>query len=657
MMDADKASEDLGRMPRSRRKKRSKQNGAETADEKGNEGESNGGTCGLGEHAGGEEKEQAYVQRAEKAKQEGDTLFGQSKYRDALARYADGLRLTASKGDLRASIRNNRAACFLSLHNHRDAVTECNAALDAFPSNPKVLARRSRAFELSNKPKAALDDAESALRLGYAGDDAKRARDRLRQLLHERRHSSASQLSHQHSSTTSSNQQPQAQQQHQHQHSAYSSQQNVPPNQRSRHAMNQWLQRQQHEQQAPQAQRSKAPQQNSLNRPQVPLHFVSETEGERHSRIPLNSSYTDVLNEAKRLYSDGEQDISLMYIDREGERVTICSQNDFQTALQVAMIKLEEQRRKNGSTQQRQQQLPPVRIEVQRVQQAPLDQDQTQSRNTSDDVIEIEEWLLEMSSSFKYELGLGEDDYVDVNGLGLERCFHAVERMLQHENADSLLSQGCDRLEENAAQAFFNMGNVEMCRMRRNVLGKHADGDERASSEPVLERASQRDLQACTDLYNKAMQYYSRAIEIKPDHLDTILTQSQQAHERARLLHFACAHKKGKQGDELRRQLEDALKFAIERADRAEALSPVPSSEEDLVTQEGATPVRQSALLSGAQAQIERSALHYKHGHKWEADLEKARERLNKAELSEKEKSARLKAHPAVMQSTNGDAP
>lgn len=634
-------------MPTGRKKRRNKGGSAHSGESLQNEP---GGSTVAVAAEGAVPEEIEYTQKAEQLKSEGDSFFTESRYREALSKYADAMKRTPSQSELRSSIRNNRAACFLSLHRHRDAIAECDAALDAHPGSAKVLARRSRAYELLDKPKQALDDIENALKHGYTGDDAKRARERLRNTLCERKPkqavsssnaasaSSASSASSAASSSSSASQ-PNAATAHSYNHPYAQSQQRTRQGQFQR-------QQQQQQQQMQQMQRNQGNQQRAMNRAHVPLHFVSETEGEHHSRIALNTSYTKLLEEAKRLYPDGEQEIALRYIDRDGDRVTICSQNDFQTALQMAMLNMEEQRRKNGTQNQRQQQLPVVRLEIDRVPSSPPDQDQNQSRNTSDDVIEIDEWLLELSNLFKKELGLGDDEYVDINGIGLEKCFHAVERVLQHENADALLAQGCEQLEANAANAFFNMGNVEMCRMRKIVLGKHADGSENASSEAVLERAAQRDLQACTDMYNKAMQHYSRAVEIKPDHLDTIITQSQQAHERARLLHIAYMHKKGKQADDIRRQLEDVLKHAIERAERGESLAPEPRSEADVAYAEGTTPLKYSAVLSGAQALIERSALHYKQGKEWESDLAKAGEKLDQAELGEKEKAARLKSHP-----------
>lgn len=587
---------------------------------------------GTQEKAHGQERvseEEELVQRSRNFKGEGDQFFARGKHQDALNAYQEALRLSPAESELRAGVHNNRAACLLQLNRPKEAATECNKALDATPGSPKVLVRRARALELADRPKQALNDIENAIKSGYQGEDAKRSRQRLRSAINERRSKA--------------------------------------------HAQNNPL-----AQAGEQRQRSGS--QTSRPRPQITVRFsldaADEGPGEdaKEVKVAIDASYATLLSEAQKCLKTGEDSgLRLRYKDNDGDWITICAQQDFQGAVQMALYDFEakrqqqrqQQRQQEGageeaqkSEQQESTQFPPITVRCERVQQSPADQDDLNQKSSSDDVIEIDEWLLEFASLFRHELGLGEEDPVDVHGLGLEKCFSAVDRILQHEKADELLDQACSRFQEAAAHATFNMGNVEMCRMRKNIQTKYAASSADSPSDTALEKAAQNELGLCTDLYNKAMQHYERSLEIQPSFTETYIGQAHHASERGRLLHLAAQHKKGKQADDLRRQSQEAFSLAIEKAKQAVECSPDPSSEgeagQNAASEEEATsshsdllPLKHQALIAWGQVLLERSTVNYHLNNDWQPDFDEARSKFSEASLSEKDMEQRLRQHPA----------
>ncbi|KAG6556418.1 hypothetical protein Mapa_002361 [Marchantia paleacea] len=113
-----------------------------------------------------EEVRKQGLEVANAAKAEGNALYGEKRFVEALQAYDRGLRaceLKESEEDpavkeIRAILYSNRAACFIGLDNSDSAVKECSKALELNPAYMKALVRRAQAREkLTNYEEAMAD--------------------------------------------------------------------------------------------------------------------------------------------------------------------------------------------------------------------------------------------------------------------------------------------------------------------------------------------------------------------------------------------------------------------------------------------------------------------------------------------------------------------
>lgn len=94
---------------------------------------------------------------------------------------------TTDADDVAATLRANRAACLLRLGKHRQAIEECDAALELDPSYVKVYLRRASAREALGEVEEALEDYERARALAPGEASARRGAERLRPAVERRR--------------------------------------------------------------------------------------------------------------------------------------------------------------------------------------------------------------------------------------------------------------------------------------------------------------------------------------------------------------------------------------------------------------------------------------------------------------------------------------
>jgi len=62
-------------------------------------------------------------------KEEGNKYFNENKYGEAAACYARALSLSSVTGNDKAVLLRNRAACFLKLDKHNEAIADCTAGI------------------------------------------------------------------------------------------------------------------------------------------------------------------------------------------------------------------------------------------------------------------------------------------------------------------------------------------------------------------------------------------------------------------------------------------------------------------------------------------------------------------------------------------------
>ncbi|GAU21821.1 hypothetical protein TSUD_176670 [Trifolium subterraneum] len=97
-----------------------------------------------------EELKQKALGEANEAKIEGNKLFVDGKYEEALSQYEHALQVAPdmpSSVEIRSICYSNRAVCFLKLGKYENTIKECTKALELNPAYVKALVRRGEAHE------------------------------------------------------------------------------------------------------------------------------------------------------------------------------------------------------------------------------------------------------------------------------------------------------------------------------------------------------------------------------------------------------------------------------------------------------------------------------------------------------------------------------
>ncbi|KAG6413099.1 hypothetical protein SASPL_125800 [Salvia splendens] len=128
--------------------------------------------------------------RANDVKLEGNLLFKDGLYEDALSKYGCAIQ-NAPVGDSSSEIRSichaNSATCFFKLQKYEESVKECTKALELNPTYMKALLRRAEAREKLEQYEESITDMTKVIELDPANDQARRAIIRLKPLADEKR--------------------------------------------------------------------------------------------------------------------------------------------------------------------------------------------------------------------------------------------------------------------------------------------------------------------------------------------------------------------------------------------------------------------------------------------------------------------------------------
>ncbi|CAN4084344.1 unnamed protein product [Withania somnifera] len=128
--------------------------------------------------------------QANDAKVEGNTLFKDGIYEEALSKYELALQVATdipSSTEIRSICHANRAACFSKLGKHEETIKECTKALELNPTYIKALVRRAEAHEKLEHYDEAITDMTKILELEPSNDQARRSVMRLKPLADEKR--------------------------------------------------------------------------------------------------------------------------------------------------------------------------------------------------------------------------------------------------------------------------------------------------------------------------------------------------------------------------------------------------------------------------------------------------------------------------------------
>ncbi|KAK3922408.1 Protein unc-45-like protein B [Frankliniella fusca] len=92
-------------------------------------------------------------------KEEGNAAFKESDWEGAIHCYSKAIQLTKEDGPEKSVFLKNRAAAYLKMNDNEKALSDCSAALDIVPNDPKSLFRRCQALEALDRPEEAYRDA------------------------------------------------------------------------------------------------------------------------------------------------------------------------------------------------------------------------------------------------------------------------------------------------------------------------------------------------------------------------------------------------------------------------------------------------------------------------------------------------------------------
>ncbi|XP_060171670.1 uncharacterized protein LOC132602891 [Lycium barbarum] len=137
-----------------------------------------------------EQLNQKALAQANDAKVDGNTLFKDGLYEEALSKYELALQVAAdipSSTEIRSICHANRAACFSKLGKHDETIKECTKALELNPTYIKALVRRAEAHEKLEHYDEAITDMTKILELEPSHDQARRTVIRLKPLADEKR--------------------------------------------------------------------------------------------------------------------------------------------------------------------------------------------------------------------------------------------------------------------------------------------------------------------------------------------------------------------------------------------------------------------------------------------------------------------------------------
>lgn len=137
-----------------------------------------------------DDRKQKALAQANESKLQGNKLFGNGQYEEALLQYELALQFVpamASSVEFSSICHANRAICFLKLGKYDETIKECTKALELNPTYMKALIRRGEAYEKLERFEEAIVDLKKILELDPSNDQARKTIHRLEPLAEEKR--------------------------------------------------------------------------------------------------------------------------------------------------------------------------------------------------------------------------------------------------------------------------------------------------------------------------------------------------------------------------------------------------------------------------------------------------------------------------------------
>lgn len=137
-----------------------------------------------------QENDAKALEQANDAKLEGNKLFGDGQFEEALSQYELALQVAPdmpSSSELRSICHANRAICYTKLGKYDETIKECTKSLELNPTYMKSLVRRGEAHEKLEHFEEAIADMKKILELDPSNDQARKTIRRLEPLAAEKR--------------------------------------------------------------------------------------------------------------------------------------------------------------------------------------------------------------------------------------------------------------------------------------------------------------------------------------------------------------------------------------------------------------------------------------------------------------------------------------
>lgn len=562
-------------------------------------------------------EEAMFLQRAHELKDKGNTHFANRQHVQALACYAQALRVAPEGHPDRALFHSNRAACYLRDGLYAEVIHECNEALGVNPKFGKALLRRAKAFELKGDVNRALSDCRELTQFEPASEEAKAEIARLEGLLKN--------------TTKKQRAKQRAQLVAQTQAAALQNMSNA---------------------------------QNLQKRPVQPLTLkINMGSDTRLVQVAGTLPFAELMSTIRRKFPEETGHLQLKYKDRDNQLITITNRQDLLAAVatQVRAWQVAQQAQAakagpaglGGGLGKPPQGPPSVQLELCRVEAE------------AEEVVEFDDWLLDFAELFREHLGIDADGHVDLHNEGLEKCNLALEAAVGSEAAVPLFEQAAAKFQEVAALALLNWGNVHMCQARRlfDSNGTGDDKDKEKKEEKVVTVTPEARAQA-EEHYFQAEEKYKKALELKADFYEAVIASGQQLFERAKLLSSAAADAAAKKKcepdvealfEQAQAKLQEALTLIPEGAaveGAAPAAEDKGEKKEGEAKKEGenaAAPddmlVRSQVLVMWGNVLYEQSQVRAQGGKKWAELLDQAVAKFREAKCSEDDISGALASH------------
>lgn len=529
-------------------------------------------------------------QQLQEISKEATKLFVSKEYAKAVELYDKAIKLAPESSAEKAEALSNKAACFLQQKRYKEAVKECTSALEVQPNYVKALTRRAKAYEQQALYKQALSDVQAINKTDAATDESRESEKRLKDIMAGRRPGSAANGA------------------------------------------------------------AARPASRAAPKTSLPYYFTAKcTLGSETRLVHMshNVTYADLYSSVKAKFPASGPFV-LKYVDKEGDLVTITQKQDVHNALTELLAFYEKQLSgPHGPKLLAQAALPPLRITVQPVasesdvpkppeeeelerqaiaaaqQRALLAKAQARKENepaTSNEVYEIDEWLIDFANLFRDMTGIDPDRHVDFHNLGWEACTKAMDSALASEKALPLFDRAAERFKEVTCTGLLNWGNVHIC-IAHKLLDEAANAG-KAMSEVQGELTKQ---------FGEAEKHFNEAMAFKPDFYDGACALGQLEFERAKVLSGLLVKPVRAQAAEEGSDPKEAARVAAEAAEAATAALKEALQKCTKSAVESAKPHIEKATAWFAKA-LENAEVEQKRIAEEKAEKEKDKEKDDKAE-------------------------